>query len=73
MQTTLTAAVLCALLLAPPAAADVFNLKVVTDASPDYSDLPSLVRSATSRWDTPEENAGPSSTGTTSRAARPPP
>ena len=24
--------------------AAVFNLKVVTDASPDYSDLPSLVR-----------------------------
>jgi hypothetical protein len=35
--------------------AGVYNLKVVTDASPDYSDLPSLVRSATSNWSTPEE------------------
>jgi hypothetical protein len=35
--------------------AAVYNLKVVTDASPDYSDLPSLVRSATSNWNTPEE------------------
>jgi hypothetical protein len=33
----------------------VYNLKVVTDASPDYSDLPSLVHSATSKWNTPEE------------------
>ncbi len=31
------------------------NLKIVTDASPDYSDLPSLVQSATSKWNTPEE------------------
>ena len=35
--------------------AAVYNLKVATDASPDYSDLPSLVRSATSKWSTPEE------------------
>ncbi len=35
--------------------AAVYNLKVVTDASLDYSDLPSLVRSATSKWNTPEE------------------
>src|SRR3954462_6205986 len=33
----------------------VYNLKVVTDASPDYSDMASLVRSATSKWETPEE------------------
>ena len=32
----------------------VFNLKVVTDASPDYSDMPSLIHSSTSRWETPE-------------------
>ena len=32
-----------------------YNLKVVTDASPDYSDLQSLVQSATSKWNTPEE------------------
>src|SRR5439155_9039279 len=37
------------------ARAEVCNLKVVTDASPDYSDLPSLVHSVTSRWTTPEE------------------
>src|SRR4051794_8409453 len=35
--------------------AQVFNLKVVTDANPDYTDLPSLVYSTTSRWETPEE------------------
>lgn len=35
--------------------AAVYNLKVVTDASPDYSDIPSLIRSATAAWNTPEE------------------
>lgn len=35
--------------------AAVFNLKIVTDASPDYSDLPSLIQSATSQWETPEQ------------------
>src|SRR5690242_8399617 len=35
--------------------AQICNLKIVTDASPDYSDLPSLVRSITARWRTPEE------------------
>ncbi|HEX4646155.1 MAG TPA: hypothetical protein VH598_11155, partial [Verrucomicrobiae bacterium] len=35
--------------------AAVYNLKIVTDASPDYSDMPSLIHSATSRWETPEE------------------
>jgi hypothetical protein len=33
----------------------VFNLKVVTDASPDYSDMGSLVGSITSRWETTEQ------------------
>jgi hypothetical protein len=37
------------------AGAAVFNLKVVTDASPDYSDMASLIRSATGKWQTPEE------------------
>src|SRR6187455_1752341 len=41
--------------LAAPARAEVDNLKVVTDASPDYSDMESLVHSITSRWQTPEE------------------
>jgi len=37
------------------AQADTYNLKVVTDASPDYSDLHSLVYSATSRWSSDAE------------------
>jgi hypothetical protein len=35
--------------------AAVYNLKVVTDASPDYSDMDSMIRSITSKWETPEE------------------
>ena len=35
--------------------ASVYNLKVVTDASPDYSDMDSLVHSITGNWQTPEE------------------
>jgi hypothetical protein len=35
--------------------AGVYNLKVVTDASPDYSDMDSMVRSITSNWETPEQ------------------
>ena len=35
--------------------AAVFNLKVVTDASPDYSDLPSMVHSITAKWPTTEQ------------------
>ncbi len=49
------AAVAAVLALAAGAPAEVCNLKVVTDASPDYSDLPSLVRSVTSEWPTPAE------------------
>jgi hypothetical protein len=37
------------------ARAEVDNLKIVTDASPDYSDMESLVHSITSKWITPEE------------------
>jgi len=37
------------------ATASVYNLKVVTDASPDYSDMDSLVRSITGKWETPEQ------------------
>jgi hypothetical protein len=36
--------------LCPCARADLYNVKVVTDASPDYYDVNSLIRSATSRW-----------------------
>ena len=35
--------------------ASVYNLKVVTDASPDYHDMDGMIRSITSKWDTPEE------------------
>src|SRR5256714_5625537 len=42
-------------LCSSPAHADVYNLKVVTDASPDYTDMDSLVHSITSRWDTDAE------------------
>ena len=31
------------------------NIKVVTDASPDYSDMESMVRSITSNWSTDAE------------------
>lgn len=37
------------------ASAEVCNLKVVTDASPDYSDMASLIHSITARWPTPQE------------------
>jgi len=40
---------------APSARGDVYNLKVVTDANPDYSDLDSLVHSATSNWETDKD------------------
>ncbi|MGE5612544.1 MAG: hypothetical protein ACM359_25070, partial [Bacillota bacterium] len=43
------------LVLVAGAKAEVCNVKVVTDASPDYSDLPSMVRSITSKWATPAE------------------
>ncbi|MBN2137972.1 MAG: hypothetical protein JW720_09205 [Sedimentisphaerales bacterium] len=33
----------------------VYNLKVVTDASPDYYDMESMIRSITGRWDKPSE------------------
>ncbi len=37
---------------AAPANAQVANIKVVTDASPDYSDMESMVRSITANWQT---------------------
>ncbi len=42
-------------LMPDTAAGQVCNVKVVTDASPDYYDLPSMVHSITGRWSTPEE------------------
>lgn len=35
--------------------AQVCNVKVVTDASPDYSDMESMIHSITSRWSTTQE------------------
>ena len=33
----------------------VYNLKVVTDASPDYHDMDSMIRSITGKWDQPAQ------------------
>ncbi|MFB3890860.1 MAG: hypothetical protein ACE15C_02425 [Phycisphaerae bacterium] len=38
-----------------PAPAEVYNLKVVTDANPDYSDMASMIRSITAKWPTTRE------------------
>ena len=38
-----------------PAAAGVYNLHLATDNVPDYTDLPSLVESATGNWQTPQD------------------
>ena len=49
------ALVVILLLISPPAAAQVCNLKVVTDASPDYTDMGSMIHSITSNWEKPED------------------
>ena len=49
---TIVALITC---LAAAASAQVCNLKIVTDASPDYSDMDSMIRSITSRWETTPE------------------
>src|ERR1035437_64586 len=38
-----------------PAYAQLANIKVVTDANPDYTDMESMVRSITSDWQTDEQ------------------
>jgi len=38
-----------------PLPASVYNLKVVTDASPDYHDMDGMIHSITSKWERPEE------------------
>jgi hypothetical protein len=49
-------AAVAALSLPPqPATAQVYNVKIVTDARPDYSDMASMVRSITANWPTPRE------------------
>ncbi|HUV39275.1 MAG TPA: hypothetical protein VMY39_06655, partial [Planctomycetota bacterium] len=50
----LLAAVLI-VLLAHAARAQVTNVKVVTDANPDFTDMQSLVHSVTSKWTTPRD------------------
>ena len=35
------------------------NIKIVIDASPDYSDMKGMVYNITSSWDTAKENAAP--------------
>ena len=37
------------------ASGQVYNLRVVTDASPDYHDMESMIHSITARWQKPEE------------------
>ncbi len=41
--------------MASAAGAQLCNVRIVTDASPDYHDLSGMVRSITSRWETPEQ------------------
>jgi hypothetical protein len=50
-----TSLALLALDFAAFSPAQVCNVKVVTDANPDYYDLPSMIRSITAKWPTPEE------------------
>ncbi|MGA2033092.1 MAG: hypothetical protein ABSG68_12610 [Thermoguttaceae bacterium] len=47
------AVVLCG--AAASARAEVCNIKVLTDATPDYTDMPSMIRSITGKWSTPAE------------------
>jgi hypothetical protein len=50
-----TVVLVCALTCSHAASASVYNLRVVTDASPDYTDMDSMIRSITGRWETPEQ------------------
>ncbi len=47
--------VIAAGVLAGTASAEVCNIEVVTDASPDYSDMESMIHSITSKWPTAAE------------------
>ncbi|MFB3894388.1 MAG: discoidin domain-containing protein [Phycisphaerae bacterium] len=58
MARMIPAAAFSLLLLASlPAPAQVCNLKVVTDANPDYSDMPSMIHSITSKWEADKDKA----------------
>ena len=50
-----TAALVAAVFNPLEARAQVCNLKVVTDASPNYTDIGSMIQSITSKWPTPQE------------------
>ena len=52
--TRLLACLIIALAVAT-APSEVCNVKVVTDASPDYSDMESMIHSITANWPSPEE------------------
>ena len=57
-HSTILSAVTVLLFLCPcgtPLPAAVYNLKVVTDASPDYHDMDGMIHSITSRWPEPEQ------------------
>jgi hypothetical protein len=47
--------IVAAIFAAAVAKGEICNLKIVTDASPDYADMESMIRSITSKWTTPEE------------------
>ncbi|MEN6345034.1 MAG: hypothetical protein ABFE16_06975 [Armatimonadia bacterium] len=57
MRIAVTMVVIAGLALgaAVVAPAQVCNLRVVTDASPDYSDMDSMIRSITGRWEAPAD------------------
>jgi hypothetical protein len=42
-------------LAVPTTLGEVCNVKIVTDASPDYSDMESMIHSITAQWPSPEE------------------
>ena len=54
-KSLLALAALASMASLSPAEAGVYNLKVVTDGNPDYSDLDALVHSSTSRWESHED------------------
>ena len=54
-RTFCLAVALAALLPSRPILAEMCNIKVVTDASPDYADMESMIHSITSKWPTPAE------------------
>ena len=51
MRSAAIAAIVCLATVSPILAQD-YNIKVITDASPDFSDMDSMVRSITAKWPT---------------------